>query len=131
VFVPLTTIAFATLDTKYRNEGAAMFTLTRNIGSAVGISMLQALTIRNGAAVHSRLVEGVRPDNPVMTQGFDFDLPSAVAALNAQITRQAAMVSYVDAFWLLFLLTLAVIPLLLLMRGPRAGAAGGPTIHMD
>jgi DHA2 family multidrug resistance protein len=131
VFVPLTTIAFATLDPKYRNEGAAMFTLTRNIGSAVGISVLQALTIRNGATVHSRLVEGIRPDNPAMVQGFDFDLPSAVAALNAQINRQASMVSYVDAFWLLFILTLAVIPLLLLMRGPKAGADAGPTIHMD
>jgi DHA2 family multidrug resistance protein len=135
VFVPLTTIAFATLDPKYRNEGAAMFTLTRNIGSAVGISILQALTIRNGATVHARLVEGIRPDNPalgaVADGGFDFDLPSAVAALNAQITRQAAMVSYIDAFWMLFVLTLAIIPLLLFMRGPRAGAGDGPTIHMD
>ncbi|MGY2736315.1 DHA2 family efflux MFS transporter permease subunit [Sphingomonas sp. UYP23] len=131
VFVPLTTIAFATLDVKYRNEGAAMFTLTRNIGSAVGISVLQALTIRNAAAVHSRLIEGVRPDNPALAQGFDFDVPSAVAALNAQVTRQASMVSYIDAFWLLFVLTLAVIPLLLLMRGPRKGAGDGPTIHMD
>lgn len=132
VFVPLTTIAFATLDARYRNEGAATFTLTRNIGSAVGISMLQALTIRNGATVHARLVEGVRPDNPLLPSSFDFDAPAAVAMLNAQITRQAAMVSYVDAFWLLFLLTLAVIPLLLLMRRPRAGGGGdGPTIHMD
>ncbi|MBW6524882.1 DHA2 family efflux MFS transporter permease subunit [Sphingomonas sp. RHCKR47] len=135
VFVPLTTIAFATLDPKYRNEGAAMFTLTRNIGSAVGISVLQALTIRNGATVHARLVEGVRPDNPALGatlgDGFDFDLPSAVAAINAQISRQASMVSYVDAFWLLFLLTLAVIPLLLVMRAPRAGAGDGPAIHMD
>ncbi|WP_010186597.1 DHA2 family efflux MFS transporter permease subunit [Sphingomonas sp. PAMC 26605] len=131
VFVPLTTIAFATLDVKYRNEGAAMFTLTRNIGSAVGISVLQALTIRNAAAVHARLTEGVRPDSAALPQGFDFDLPSAVAAMNAQITRQASMVSYIDAFWLLFVLTLAVIPLLLLMRGPRKGAADGPTIHMD
>ena len=131
VFVPLTTIAFATLDVKYRNEGAAMFTLTRNIGSAVGISVLQAMTIRNAATVHSRLVEGIRPDNPALTDGFDFNMPRAVAALNAQITRQASMVSYVDAFWMLFLLTLAVIPLLLLMRGPRKGAAAGPTIHMD
>lgn len=131
VFVPLTTIAFATLDVKYRNEGAAMFTLTRNIGSAVGISVLQALTIRNAATVHSRLTEGVRLDNPALPQGFDFDLPSAVAAMNGQITRQASMVSYIDAFWLLFVLTLAVIPLLLLMRGPRKGAPEGPTIHMD
>jgi DHA2 family multidrug resistance protein len=135
IFIPLTTIAFATLDPKYRNEGAAMFTLTRNIGSAVGISVLQALTIRNGATVHARLVEGIRPDNPAlgatMDGGFDFDLPSAVAGLNAQITRQAAMVAYVDAFWLLFVLALAVIPLLLFMRGPRAGAGDGPTMHMD
>ncbi|WP_010218187.1 DHA2 family efflux MFS transporter permease subunit [Sphingomonas sp. PAMC 26621] len=131
VFVPLTTIAFATLDPKYRNEGAAMFTLTRNIGSAVGISVLQAMTIRNSATVHARLTEGIRPDNPALPGGFDFDLPSAVAAMNAQITRQASMVSYIDAFWMLFVLTLAVIPLLLLMRGPRKGAAAGPTIHMD
>jgi DHA2 family multidrug resistance protein len=131
VFVPLTTIAFATLDAKYRNEGAAMFTLTRNIGSAVGISVLQAMTIRNAATVHSRLVEGVRPDNPLLGGGFDFDLPGAVAAMNAQISRQAAMVSYVDAFWLLFVLSLAVIPLLLLMRSPRAGAGEGPVVHMD
>ncbi len=135
VFVPLTTIAFATLAPRYRNEGAAMFTLTRNIGSAIGISVLQAMTIRNGATVHARLVEGVRPDNPILTQvapGFDFDIPGAVAAMNAQITRQAAMVSYIDAYWILFVLTLAVIPLLLLMRGPRrSGAADGPVIHMD
>lgn len=131
MFVPLTTIAFATLDAKYRNQGAAMFTLCRNIGSAAGISVLQALTIQNAATVHSRLVEGIRPDNPRLDQGFDFDLPSAVAAMNAQITRQASMVSYVDTFWLLFAVTLAVIPLLLLMRGPRAGAGKGPTIHMD
>jgi DHA2 family multidrug resistance protein len=131
VFVPLTTIAFATLDAKYRNEGAAMFTLTRNIGSAVGISVLQAMTIRNAATVHSRLVEGVRPENPAIGGGLDFDLPSAVAAMNAQISRQASMVSYIDAFWFLFVLTLVIIPMLLLMRGPRAGAEAGPTIHMD
>ena len=108
-----------------------MFTLTRNIGSAVGISVLQAMTIRNADAVHSRLVEGVRPENPALDGGFDFDLPGAFAAMNAQISRQASMVSFVDAFWLLFVLTLVIIPLLLLMRGPRAGAAEGPTIHMD
>lgn len=131
VFVPLTTIAFGTLDPKYRNEGAAMFTLTRSIGSAVGISVLQALTTRNAATVHSRLVEGVRPDNPVVDQSFDFNLPGAVASINAEITRQASMVSYIDAFWLLFVLTLVVIPFLVLMRGPRAGAGEGPAIHMD
>ena len=111
VFVPLTTIAFGTLDARLRNEGAAMFTLIRNIGSAISISVLQALTIRNTATVHARLVEAVRPDNPVMAQalpGFDFDVPLQVARLNAEITRQASMVSYIDTFWFLCVLSLTV-----------------------
>ena len=135
VFVPLSTLAFGTLDARYRNEGAAMYTLIRNIGSAIGISVLQAITIRNAAAVHARLVEGMRPDNPVLAQaapGFDFNVPQMVAQMNAQITRQAAMVSYVDAFWLLFLCTMAIIPMLLLMRSPRRSVAADDLhLHMD
>ncbi len=122
IFVPLSTIAFATLDTRLRNDGAAMFTLIRNIGSAIGISVLQAMTIRNSATVHSRLVEGIRPDNPILDwhlPNFDFDMPSAVAQLNSEITRQAAMVSYVDAYWALFLVTIAMAPMILFMRPSR------------
>lgn len=134
VFVPLTIIGFATLDPRLRNEGTAMFTLIRNIGSAIGISVLSAMTTRNTAIVHSRLVEGVRPDNPVMAAaqpGFDFTLPQSVAQLNAAITRQASMVAYVDAFWLLFLLTLAAIPMLLLMRGPQKSSTDNIPLHVD
>ncbi|WP_157217083.1 DHA2 family efflux MFS transporter permease subunit [Flavisphingomonas formosensis] len=134
VFVPLATLSFATLDTRYRNEGSAMFTLIRNIGSAVGISVLQAMTIRNGATVHARLVEAVRPDNPVLATrvpDFDFALPWVVARMNAEITRQALMVSYIDAFWLLFVLTVAVTPMLLLMRKPRHASTDDILLHMD
>jgi DHA2 family multidrug resistance protein len=135
IFVPLSTLAFATLPVRYRNEGAAMFTLIRNIGSAIGISVLQAMTIRNAATVHSRLVEAVRPDNPMLARGapgFDFGAPVQVARMNAAITRQASMVSYVDSFWFLFVITVAVMPLLLFLRKPRkAGAEAGPALHMD
>ncbi len=134
IFVPLSTMAFGTLDPKFRNEGAAMFTLIRNTGSAIGISVLQAMTIRNTAIVHSRLVEGVRPDNPVLAQaspGFDFTAPEQVARMNAEISRQASMVGYIDAFWFLFILTLAAIPLLLLMRKPRKAADDDLQLHMD
>ncbi|WP_454887469.1 DHA2 family efflux MFS transporter permease subunit [Sphingomonas oryzagri] len=134
IFVPLSTMAFGTLDPKYRNEGAAMFTLIRNIGSAIGISVLQAMTIRNTAIVHSRLVEGIRPDNPLLAQaspGFDFTAPFQVARMNAEITRQASMVAYVDAFWFLFILTAAAIPMLLFMRSPRRAAGDDLHLHMD
>jgi DHA2 family multidrug resistance protein len=135
IFVPLSTIAFATLDTRYRNEGAAMFTLIRNIGAAIGISVLQAMTIRNAAAVHSRLAEGVRPDNPVMAwrlPNFDFFDPASVARINAEISRQASMVSYVDAFWGLFLVILVITPMILFMRPPRAKPSSEElAMHLD
>ena len=133
IFVPLSTVAFATLSPTLRNEGAAMFTLIRNIGSAIGISVLQFMTIRNAGTVHARLVEGVRPDNPAVARtmpDLDFSSLASLARVNGEITRQASMVSYIDAFYALFVVTLVVAPLILLMRPPRKGAAA-PTMHMD
>lgn len=135
IFVPLSTVAFATLNPKFRNEGAAMFTLIRNVGSSIGISVLQAMTIRNAARVHSRLVEGVRPDNPVIARswgGIDFNSMTSLAKLNAEITRQASMVSYIDAFYALFVVIIIISPLILFMRPPRRKADDEPmTMHMD
>jgi len=121
MFVPLSTIVFSTLDPALRNEGAAMFALVRNIGSSIGISLLQVLTIRNGATVMSRLGEGVRPDNPawgIKAPDFDFGSAEAVAIAHAEMNRQSAMVAYIDSFWLLFLLSIAIMPLIWLMRAP-------------
>jgi DHA2 family multidrug resistance protein len=135
IFVPLSTIAFATLNPKYRNEGTAMFTLIRNVGSSIGISILQAMTIRNAAKVHSRLVEGVRPDNPVIARswgGIDFDSAAALARVNGEITRQASMVSYIDSFYALFIVIIIISPLILFMRPPRRKPSDeAMTMHMD
>ena len=88
----------------------------------------------NTQVVHSRLVEGLRPDNrsrqaPYLAALFSLSTPSGMAALNAEVTRQAAMVAYIDDFKLMMLIALASIPLLLLLRearhrpSPRAGTA--------
>ena len=125
IFVPLAAIAFTTLSPALRNEGAAFGTLTRYLGSAVGISVLQTLTYRNEAIVQSRLTEGVRPDNPVMGLGLpnaDFSLPDTLGALSGEIVRQATMVSYVDAFWMLFLVGALASPLAFLMRTTKSKA---------
>lgn len=125
IFVPLAAIAFTTLPRHLRNEGAAFGTLTRYLGSAVGISVLQTLTYRNEAIVQSRLTEGVRPDNPVVGLGLpgaDLSLPDTVSALSGEIIRQATMVSYVDAFWMLFLVGAIASPLAFLMRTTKRKA---------
>jgi len=125
LFVALSTVSFGTLPARLRNEGAGILMLIRNIGSAAGISILQVLTVRTSAAAHARLAEGIRPDNPILQSnmpGFDFNAPAAIAALNAEIGRQAAMISYIDVFWLLFILSLCMMPLIFFVRPPRRAA---------
>ena len=136
IFVPLATMAFATLDVRYRNEGTALYTLIRSVGSAVGISVLQTMTSRNTAIVHARLVEGVRPDNPLLDlrlPGFDFSAPAALAQLDGEITRQASMVAYLDGYWALFLSIIIISPMVLFMRSPgkHAVADEDVTLHVE
>jgi len=125
VFVPLSTMSFATLAPHLRNEGAALGTLVRNLGGAVGIAVIQAMTVRNTATVESRLVEGARPDNPVVSlamPGFDFGSLQSLERVDYEIMRQALMVAYVDAFWAMFVVGVVVAPLVFLLRRPRRGA---------
>jgi DHA2 family multidrug resistance protein len=73
----------------------------RNLGGSIGISVLVATLAQNTQVVHSRLVEGIRLDNPLaqapfLAMPFSLSTPSGIAALNAEVTRQAAMVAYVD-----------------------------------
>jgi MFS transporter, DHA2 family, multidrug resistance protein len=96
----------------------------RNLGGSVGINILVATLAENTQAVHSRLVEGLRPDNPLaqapyLAEPFSLSTPSGMAALNAEVTRQAAMVAYVDDVRLLMLIALAATSLLLLLREAR------------
>ena len=134
MFVPLTTLAFATVKPHLRADGAGVFTLVRNLGSSAGISILQALHTRNTEVVHSTLVEGLRPDNPVMRAPylhapFSLSDPSGLAALNGEVNRQASMVAYVDDFHLMFVVAFLLAPLLLLMRPPRGNS--NVEIHVD
>lgn len=122
VFVPLSTMAFATLAPRLRNEGAALGTLVRNLGGAAGIAVIQAMTVRNTATVEARLAEGARPDNPAISllmPDIDFSSLQSLARLDHEIMRQALMVAYVDAYWATFVVGLAVAPLVFLLRRPK------------
>jgi DHA2 family multidrug resistance protein len=120
-FVPLNTIALSTLPRHILTQGTAIRSLMRNLGGSIGISILVATLAENTQTVHSRLVENLRPDNP-LAQGpllaapYSLTSPGGIAALNAEVTRQAAMVAYVDDFKLMMLIALVALPLLLLLR---------------
>ena len=125
VFVPLSTATFATLAPAMRADGTAIYSLVRNIGSSVGIAMVQAFLTRNTQIVHASVGEHLNLASPALQDpaalgGYGLASPAATALLNNELTRQASMVAYVDDFWLMFVLTLAIVPLLALIRPPRA-----------
>ena len=123
-FVPLNTLALSNLPRHILTQGTAMRSLMRNLGGSIGISVLEALLIQNTQIVHSRLIEHLRPDNPLaqaplLAAPFSLTTPSGIAALNAEVTRQAAMVAYVNDYALMMMIVLLLIPLLLLVRRAR------------
>jgi DHA2 family multidrug resistance protein len=126
VYVPLASAAFATLRPALRNEGAAFFSLARNLGSSMGISIVETLLTRNTQIAHASLAEHVSPFNAVMRALLPIGVPGAreLAALNGQVTLQATMIAYLDDFKLMFWLCLAAIPMVLFLRkAPRQGGS--------
>jgi DHA2 family multidrug resistance protein len=120
VFVPLSTITFSTLAPHYRNEGTAMFSLMRNLGSSIGVSIMVTLLARATQVNHSVLAANLTPFNQALSSGnWQLDSARSMAALNGEVTRQAAAIAYLDDFRLMMVIILLVIPLLTLLRNPR------------
>ena len=126
VFIPLSVLAYSTLRDTQRAEAGAMLTLWRNVGSSIGVSAAVALLARSTQVNRSYLVEhfttydvqrwaatGVIPGNNVGT-----------AALLGEIERQAAAIAYSNAFHVLAIATIVVLPMVWLLRtGRRAPGA--------
>jgi MFS transporter, DHA2 family, multidrug resistance protein len=137
VFTPLSTVTFSTLPRHILTQGTAIFSLMRNVGGSIGISAVVALLTQNTQVVHSRLVESLRPDNPLahaplLGPLWSLTSRTGIAALDAATTQQAAMVAYLDDYKLMMLIVLAASPLLLLLRRPPAPtAAAGAAVPAD
>jgi DHA2 family multidrug resistance protein len=125
VFVPISTVAYSTLPPARRTEAAGLFSLARNIGSSIGIALVFALLARWTQINHAELAARLTPYGGTLSARVLSGDPAAIGALNAEVTRQAAAIAYLNDFWLMMGLTLASIPLLLLLRpaGARPVAA--------
>jgi DHA2 family multidrug resistance protein len=127
LFVPLTTVAFATLPAHMRGDGTGLYNLSRNIGSSVGISIVSALIVENTQSNHEQIAAYVTPFNRAFdaaaAQSLSPLTAAGRAALNEVVTLQSTIIAYMDDFKLLMLMSLAVIPLVLLLRKPKAAPA--------
>jgi DHA2 family multidrug resistance protein len=119
IFVPLSTVTFSTLKADLRPAGTSMFSLSRNIGASIGISIVETLLTRNTEVAHATLAEHISIYNPLATGAANLSSPLSLATLEAEVTRQAAMIAYVDDFRFMMLLTLATMPLILLIKPLR------------
>jgi DHA2 family multidrug resistance protein len=133
VYVPLSTVAFTTLPGTLRNEGTAFYNLMRNIGSSIGISVVMFLLTQNTQRLHASLAEHVTlydlVSNPAaIAAHVDISNAKGIAALNAMVTNQAAMIAYIDDFRLMMVLTLCTIPFLLLIRRAKPQAGAHPAV---
>jgi DHA2 family multidrug resistance protein len=128
LFVPLSSVSLGTLPPQRRTEGAGIYNLARNIGSSLGISVVNALLTSNTQVNHAEIVAHVTP----MNRGFEMPAISQLlnpltevgrAALDAVITQQAQIIAYIDDYKLLMIATVAMVPLLVVFR--KAADKGG------
>jgi DHA2 family multidrug resistance protein len=136
IFVPLNTLAFGTLDPKFRTTAASLFNLARNIGGSVGISVVTVMLARNVQISHSDLAAhitqySIPPISPAITQGAPPITNTVLMMADAEINRQALMIAYIDDFWLMMIVSLVAIPLLLLLKKGRKPQPGEHAPAMD
>ncbi len=127
-WVPLTVITFATLNPRYLPEGTAIFHLLRNIGASIYISICVALVIRSSQANYATLVEQLSPFKESLRYSWvvgawDTTSVEGLAAISGETARQATMIGYINAFYLIAFTGFAALPLLLLVRMPKTRPA--------
>jgi DHA2 family multidrug resistance protein len=125
VFVPVNLIAFATLSPHYRTDGTTMMTLFRNLGSSFGISVIVSILARNIQTSHSDIsanvtVANLPPVDPGAAIGLLGNAGGAVLAMiDGEVNRQAAMIAYIDNFYMMFWLVLCFVPLAWIIKRPN------------
>ncbi|MBY0423480.1 MAG: DHA2 family efflux MFS transporter permease subunit, partial [Parvularculaceae bacterium] len=133
LFVPMNIIAFATIDERHRPDGSSLLQLFRNLGSSVGLSVAVTMLARNTKTAHADLAATATPAHlppidPALAARLDADTSALLATLEAEISRQALMIAYLDNFVLMFWIVLAVAPAPFLLRGSRPMTAGRPAM---
>jgi DHA2 family multidrug resistance protein len=123
LFIPINTTAFNTLPPALRTEGSSLLNLSRSLGASIGIAITTALLARNIQTSHSDLGAHVTASMTSLidlstTDRFQQIGTTVLTMIDAEVNRQAAMIAYIDNYYLMMWLSLIVMPLALLMRRP-------------
>ncbi|HVI08352.1 MAG TPA: DHA2 family efflux MFS transporter permease subunit [Candidatus Binatia bacterium] len=138
LFVPITLVAYIGIPAEKNNSVAGIINFMRNMGSSVGTSMVTTLIARRSQVHQYRLVEHVRPDNPVyagISQGLTRFLATnglgsytargqAFARIYGEIQAEAASLSYIDTFMVLCVLSAIMFFLTFALKKNDPGGGG-------
>jgi len=124
-WVPLTLLTFANVKQQDMPETTAVYHLLRNLGSSFFISMCVTEIVRSSSANYSRMVEMVNPFNKMLTLPevvgrWDVETVAGLAKVGSEISRQSAMIGYLNAFGMFTAVCAAAFPLILLMSRRQA-----------
>ncbi len=138
IFVPLSTLTFSTLAPRYRNEATALYSLMRNIGSSIGISIVISYLAQRVQINHAAYADYIDASSrlplrlAVESGALELASPQGLARANQLLNQQAATLAYLQDFRLMMWITLAAVPLLLLLRQPaRRQVARAPAPIQD
>ncbi len=134
--VPINNIALGTLPPDRIKNASGLFNLTRNLGGAVGLALINSLLTQRTDEHYARLAEQASWSNPAALNWLDnvganynaFGLDGASIALrklSGVITQQAWVMSFIDVFLVLTLLFASLVFLTFLIRKPSGAAPAG------
>jgi len=133
LFVPLTTLTMAAIPTEETGYATSLFSVTRNIGSSIGISFVTTWVIRRSQFHQTVLSSHVNASNLISRQALEhmtnFIQQSGIDGVTARqkayallyrvLQQQASLLSYVEVFHIMGILFLVIIPLVVLMKRPQ------------
>ncbi|HEX6803919.1 MAG TPA: DHA2 family efflux MFS transporter permease subunit [Terriglobales bacterium] len=140
LFIPLMAASMAGISKEKMGNATSIFNLMRNIGGSFGIAIMTTFLVRRTQMHQSHLAEKVTPGSleaqRIVQQmqawfyasGADSQAAhrKALGALYGMVQRHASMLSFVESFWIMGVIFLAIIPFLWLLRNPRSIALTGP-----
>ena len=124
IFVPISVLAFSELPAKNRPEALGLFHLIRNVGSSAFISICVAEVIRSSGANYARMMEFITPFNPGLNSpwvsgAWDTTTLTGLAIISNEVSRQSAMIGYLNTFGLFTMFAAVAIPFAFLVKPKR------------
>jgi MFS transporter, DHA2 family, multidrug resistance protein len=123
------------LPPQYRTDGASLFSLFRNIGAAVGVSVTSTMLARNTQVLHESIGASVTPFNRALQGGGMISRAwnpmhaHGAAVMDQMVNQQAQIIAYIDDYWMMIFTTLPSLALLFLLRRPRFNSVAPVEAH--